>query len=148
MESEGDISIILIFSKIKEKSENIESNELNNFSLSKEENSIFEQIKEFRQNPKKFLDKKDFVKNKKRKEYENFINALEEMPELVPDKELCDLAKEEVKKFSEDSDYNKFQIGEEIKFNISEKFSKNNIGLIAIDEIENIELLIPNIIIN
>jgi cell division protein FtsB len=148
LESEGDISIILIFSKIKEKSENIESNELNNFSLSKEENSIFEQIKEFRQNPKKFLDKKDFVKNKKRKEYENFINTLEKMPELVPDKELCDLAKEEVKKFSEDSDYNKFQIGEEIKFNISEKFSKNNIGLIAIDEIENIELLIPNIIIN
>ena len=33
------------------------------------------------------------------------------MTELVPDKELCDLAKEEVKKFSERSDYNKFQIG-------------------------------------
>ena len=70
------------------------------------------------------------------------------MTELVPDKELCDLAKEEVKKFSENSDYNKFQIGEEIKFNISENFSKNDIGLIAIDEIENIESLISKIIIN
>ena len=68
--SEGDISIILIFSKIKEKFENIESKELYNFSLSKEENSIFEQIKEFRNNPKQFLDKKDFVKKKKLKEYE------------------------------------------------------------------------------
>ena len=37
---------------------------------------------------------------------------------------------------------------EEIKFNISENFSKNNTGLIAIDEIENIETLISNIIIN
>ena len=94
------------------------------------------------------MDKKGFVKKKKQNEYENFINTLDKMTELVPDKELCDLAKEEVKKFSENSDYNKFQIGEEIKFNISENFSKNDIGLIAIDEIENIESLISKIIIN
>ena len=59
--------------------------------------SIFEQIKEFRENPKKFTDKKELVKNKKRKEYEEYLNQLEKLPELKPDKELCDIAKEELK---------------------------------------------------
>ena len=37
------------------------------------------------------------------------------MHELKPDKELCDLAKEEIKNFSEDGNYNKYQIGKEFK---------------------------------
>jgi len=56
------------------------------------------------------LDKKEHVKNKNKKDYENLINSLDKMPELVPNKELCDIAKEELKKFSEDGNYNKYQI--------------------------------------
>ena len=91
---------------------------------------------------------KDKVKKKKIKEYEEFLNSLEKMPGLKPDKELCDLAKEELKKFSEDGDYNKYQIGEECKFKLSDKFSQNDISLIALDEIKNIDEIIPKIIIN
>ena len=70
------------------------------------------------------MDKKDFVKKKKQNEYETFINSLDKMTELIPDKELCDIAKEELKKLSEDEDYNKYQIGEEFKPKLSDKFLK------------------------
>ena len=70
------------------------------------------------------------------------------MPELKPDKELCDLAKEEIKKFSEDGDYNKYQIGDQVKLNMDEKFSKKQTGLIAVEELNNIDALISSIIIN
>ena len=51
------------------------------------------------------MDKKNHVKNKNKKDYENFINSLDKMPELVSNKELCDIAKEELKKLSEDENY-------------------------------------------
>ena len=58
-------------------------------------------INEFWTNPKKFLEKKDLVKKRKLKEYEDFINNLDNMPELILDKELCDISKEELKNLSE-----------------------------------------------
>ncbi len=116
--------------------------------LSDEENLIYQQIKGFRENPKKFLEKKQLVKKRKHKEYEEFINSLEKMPELIPDKDLCDLAKEEMKTISEDNNYNKYQIGEDFKLKLNEKFSPKNNSLIAIDEIKDIEEIIPKIIIN
>ena len=58
------------------------------------------------------------------------------MPELKPDKELCNLAKEEIKNFSEHSNYNKYQIGKEFKSKLRDKFSQNEVGLIALDEIK------------
>ena len=41
------------------------------------------------------------VKKKKLKEYEDFINNLDNMPELILDKELCDISIEELKKLDE-----------------------------------------------
>ena len=72
------------------------------------------------------------------------------MPELKPDKDLIELAKEEVKKFSEDKDdsYNKYQIGDNFKLKLNEKFSEKDNALIGLTEIEDIETLIPKIIIN
>ena len=114
------------------------------------ENEIMKLIQQFREVPKSFLDKKETPTNKKKKkEYEDFINSLEKMPKLELDKNLCKLAEEELKKLSEDCDnYNKYQVGEEFEANINDEFVKNEVALIAIEEIENIEYLILKIIIN
>ena len=97
---------VLIFSKenIKEESGNL---------LSKEEKDIYEQIKKFREIPMKFNLKKyqKMIKMKYRQEYESFIFKLQKMPELTIDKDLNNIAKQEVKKFSEEEDYNKIVIG-------------------------------------
>ena len=53
-----------------------------------------------------------------------------------------------MKKFSEDENYNKFQIGDEFKSKLNDKFSHKDIGLFAIEELKKIEELIPKIIIN
>ena len=46
------------------------------------------------------------------------------MTELKPEKELFKIAKEEVKNFSENNNYEKIQINEEFKPKISENFFK------------------------
>jgi len=94
------------------------------------------------------LDKKELVKNKNKKDYEDFINSLDKMPELVPNKELCDIAKEELKKLSEEGSYNKYQIGEEFKSKLSDQFSQKDTSLIAIEDLKKLEEIIPKIIIN
>ena len=116
--------------------------------LSESENKILQSINEFRENPIKFADKKDYIRKRQISEYLNFINALEKMSKLKPDKELCNIAKEEVIKLSDDMEYNKYQIGKDLEAKLNNKFSKNETGLIAIDDINKIELLIPKIIIN
>ena len=109
---------------------------------------IMQTIQQFRTNPKVYLNQSKFIGNqKKKKEYEDFINSLQKMPELILDKNLCKIAEEESKKFSEDSDYNKYQIGEEFKIKIGEEFNIDEVALIAIEEI-NLEKLIIMIISN
>ena len=125
------------------------SNEEGTIELNEEEKNIIKIIKEFRENPKSFIDKKGNIKSKKRKfEYETFIKSLEKMNELELDKELFDIAKEEVKILIEDDNYNKIQIGLEVKPEISNKFIKEKVALLAIEEIDNIENIIQKIIIN
>ena len=70
------------------------------------------------------------------------------MPSLILDKELNELAKDEVKKLAEEEEYNKIQIGEElnIKFNDSDRIKDT--ALIGLDNINNVEEIIPKIIVN
>ena len=114
------------------------------------ENKIIKIIQQFREAPKSYIEGKEVPKNKKkRKEYEDYINSLEKMPELILDKNLCKIAAEELKKLSEDPEnYNKIQIGEEFQININDEFIKNEMALIAIEEIDNNDKLIIKIIIN
>ena len=49
-------------------------------SLSESEIKIFQSINEFRENPIKFTDKKDFIRKKQIPDYLNFIKALEKIP--------------------------------------------------------------------
>ena len=140
-EEAEEISYVLIFSKLN-KIENIIQENSDNL-LSKEENDIFEQIAKFREDPSKFnLNKYNKVLKKKfRNEYESFILEQQKMPQLILDKELNDLAKEEVKKLSEEEEYNKIQIGEElnIKFNDSNSDRIKDTALIGLDNINNVE---------
>ena len=149
-EEAEEISYVLIFSKLN-KIENIIQENSDNL-LSKEENDIFEQIAKFREDPSKFnLNKyKKVLKNKFRNEYESFILEQQKMPQLILDKELNDLAKEEVKKLSEEEEYNKIQIGEElnIKFNDNNSDRIKDTALIGLDNINNVEEIIPKIIVN
>ena len=149
-EEAEEISYVLIFSKLN-KIENIIQENSDNL-LSKEENDIFEQIAKFREDPSKFnLNKYNKVLKKEfRNEYESFILEQQKMPKLILDKELNDLAKEEVKKLSEEEEYNKIQIGEElnIKFNDSNSDRIKDTALIGLDNINNVEEIIPKIIVN
>ena len=114
------------------------------------EKEIMNKIQQFRVNPKCILEQKELIKNqKKKKEFEDYINSLEKMPELIYDQNLCKIAEEELKKLSEDPDkYNKYQIGEEFQANISKEFAKNEVALIAIEELDRVEKLLYKIIHN
>ena len=116
--------------------------------LNDSEIKILDIINDFRDNPKKFLDKKDFIRKKQKHDYVSFINILDKMPELEPDQELSKLANEEAINFSEDMEYNKYQTGNDFKLKLDKKFSQKESCLIALDDINKIELLIPKIIIN
>ena len=119
------------------------------FELNEEEKIIIKQINDFRENPKSFIDKKGNIKAKKKKtEYETFIKSLEKMNELKLDKELFDIAKQEVKLLINDEEYNKIQIGSDFKGGVSNKFIKDKVALLAIEEIDNKENIIQKIIIN
>ena len=45
---------------------------------------------------------------------------------LIVEKELYKIAEEEMKKFTENSEYNKYQVGEEI--NLNQDFTKNDVS--------------------
>ena len=71
------------------------------------------------------------------------------MEELKLDQKLIEIAREEIKILSDDIDnYEKFQINEEFKPKLSNEYDKKNIALIAIGEIDNIEILLYKIINN
>ena len=114
------------------------------------EGQILTQINKFRKDHKEFFDKK--VKPKKFKnDYQNFLlKSPINLNALQKSQELFNLAKEEAKKYSEESEYNEIQIIEELKQKLSNNFSKNDFGLIAlfIDENDGLENIIPNIIVN
>ena len=119
-------------------------------SNSEFEKKIIKIIQKFREEPKCILEQKELIKNKKKqKEFEDYINSLEKMPELIFDKILCKIAEEELKKLSEDPEtYNKYQIGEEFQANINSEFTKNEVALIAFEEFDSAEKLLFNIIHN
>ena len=110
---------------------------------------IMKQINQFRKDPKSYSDKLRCVKDiKKIKDYKEFINTLKEIPQLIPDKELFQLAKEELEKFSSVSDYNYYQIGQEFQNEFSQDFDKEKVSLIALESLDDIEDIIQRIIIN
>ena len=70
------------------------------------------------------------------------------MPKLTLDQELNEIAKKEVKKLSEEEEYNKIQIGEELNIRFSGNFKMKDSALISLENVNNAEEVIPRIIIN
>ena len=112
------------------------------------EQKILAQINKFRKNPKSFFDKSDKILQKDLNVFYTLLNSLNKISELELNEELSNKAKEEAKKLFEDPGYNKFQIGEEFQPKLSENFSKKESALLAIDGLNDVEDLIPKIILN
>ena len=112
------------------------------------EQKILSQINIFRKDPNTFLRKSDKILHKSLKDYKTFLNSLNESSDLKLDKELSNIAKKEAKKFFEDPEYNKYQIGEEFQPQLSREFSQEESALIALDDLNEIEDLVPKIIMN
>ena len=114
------------------------------------EESILTQLNKFRKCPDEFIDKK--VKKKKyQKDYQNFLkNSPKNLSIFQKSQELFDLANKEAKNYSEMEEYNEYQMNEDFMLELGVNFSKKNSALIAIylDEKDNLENLIPNIIVN
>ena len=102
----------------------------NNTSILMDEShqKLLEMINTFRTNPQSFIEYKKSLKKKNHPEYEEFLNSLEPKNELQPDEELTNIAKEEVKKFSENSEYNNYQIGEEFQQTASFGVLRHRLG--------------------
>ena len=131
----------------KKEGEHIIKNVKKEYIPTEEEKPIFDILNDFRSDPKKYKEKNTGLKKKGLKDYENYLNSLDKMNLLKIDEELINICKEEVKKFSEDADYNKYQIGEELEFELSKTFDKEHSALIALEDIDN-DNLIPKIIAN
>ena len=110
---------------------------------------IIEEIKNFRENPKNFIENKRFLGARIQKDYTNFINSLEKMGELIIDDDLNDIAKNEILKFKDDENYPCIRVGKELsEINFKENIDKDSVSLIAIEEFQDINSLIPKIISN
>ena len=116
----------------------------NEYIPKENEKMVLNIINNFRKDPKGFIKNKNF---RIQKIYENFSHNLEIMNELQIDKELINIANEEVIIFADDPDYQKYQIGEELNFELSERFVKEDSALIALEGV-NKENLITKIISN
>ena len=75
------------------------------------------------------------------------MNSLEVMNKFQIDEELINIAKEEAKKFSEAFDYKRYQIGEEINFELGKRFNKEKSASVALEDID-CDNLIAKFIIN
>ena len=70
------------------------------------------------------------------------IIIISSMSQLKLNKELSDIAKEQVKILIDDENYAHFQIGENVRDEIKEILLNKDIALIAIEDIEEIEVMV------
>ena len=139
IKKEDNISILLVFKK--------EIQIIEEQKLSNEQKKILSEINNFRNNPNLFLERKNMIKFPKYKEeYEKYISSLNKINELKIDYKLCAITDDEINKFMEDENYENYQIGEELNIKLISKYDKINSALIALDDIDEIEELIPKII--
>ena len=64
---------------------------------------------------------------------------------LKLNRELCDIAREELNIFFEDENYEIIKIGEQFKSKISENFLQNEVALIAFEEIKNLDDIVKEL---
>ena len=86
------------------------------------------------------------------KEIDNFIASIDRIPKmkpLIPNKTLCQIAREEVKKFiKNESSYNPYLTGAQMKGVVPSGFLEQNAALIADSGADEAETVVPKLLLN
>ena len=125
------------------------------------EKDIFSELNAFRQNPKSIQHQIEVLgKGISRlrpndpflKEIDDFINTIESIPKMNPlilNRTLCQVARDEVKKYSRnESTYNPYLTGNQLKGIVPGGFLSQNVGLIADSGADEAETVVPKLLLN
>ena len=125
------------------------------------ENDLFKEINSFRQNPKSIQHQiETFRKGISRlrpndpflKEIDDFIRTIDKIPKMSPlalNNTLSQVAKDEVKKYSRnESKYNPYLSGNQLKGIIPEGFLSQNPGLVADSGADEAQNVVPKLLLN
>ena len=125
------------------------------------ENDLFKELNSFRQNPKSIQHQiETFRKGISRlrpndpflKEIDDFIRTIDKIPKMSPlalNNTLSQVAKDEVKKYSRnESKYNPYLSGNQLKGIIPEGFLSQNPGLVADSGADEAQNVVPKLLIN
>ena len=125
------------------------------------EKEIFSELNSFRQNPKSIQHQIEVLaKGISRlrpndpflKEIDNFINTIDRLPKMsqvVLNRTLCQVARDEVKKYSRnESTYTPYLTGNQLKGVVPGGFLEQNAALIADSGADEAETVIPKLLLN
>ena len=125
------------------------------------EKDILLEINSFRQNPKSIQHQIEVLakgisrlraKDPFLKEIEEFIRTIDRIPKMGPlslNKSLCQVAREEVKKYCRnESAYNCYQTGNQLKGIVPSGFLAQNSALIADSGADEAETVVPKLLLN
>ena len=125
------------------------------------EKDIFSELNSFRQNPKSIQHQIETLgKGISRlrpndpflKEIDNFIHAIDSIQKMSPltlNRTLCQIARDEVKKYSRnESTYTPYLIGNQLKGIVPGGFLNQNPGLIADSGADEAETVVPKLLLN
>ena len=128
---------------------------------SKFEKDIFSEINSFRVNPKSVQHQIEVLakgisrlkaKDPFLKEIEDFIRTIDRIPKMKPlslNNSLCQVAREEVKKYyRNESGYNCYQMGNQLKGAVPSGFLDQNVALLADSGADEAETIVPKLLLN
>ena len=128
---------------------------------SKFEKDIFSEINSFRVNPKSVQHQIEVLakgisrlkaKDPFLKEIEDFIRTIDRIPKMKPlslNNSLCQVAREEVKKYCRnESGYNCYQMGNQLKGVVPSGFLDQNVALLADSGADEAETIVPKLLLN
>ena len=128
--------------------------------VDKFEKDIISEINSFRQNPKSIQHQIEVLgkgisrlraKDPFLKEIEDFIRTIDRIPKMKPltlNKTLCQVAREEVKQYCRnESSYNCYQTGNQLKGIVPSGFLSQNAALIADSGADEAETVVPKLLL-
>ena len=129
--------------------------------VDKFEKDIISEINSFRQNPKSIQHQIEVLqkgisrlraKDPFLKEIDDFIRTIDRIPRMQPlalNRSLCQVAREEVKKYTRnESSYNPYLMGNQLKGIVPSGFLAQNAALIADSGADEAETVVPKLLLN
>ena len=129
--------------------------------VDKFEKSILSEINSFRENPRSIQHQIEVLqkgisrlraKDPFLKEIDDFIRTIDRIPRMQPlalNKSLCQVAREEVKKYTRnESSYNPYLTGNQLKGIVPSGFLAQNAALIADSGADEAETVVPKLLLN